>query len=203
MSALASSSRARIATPTLRAVRGMAGVNPHTAQSSDVRIDIIRNVLYPADSVAPRNSSPIGARRYQYEERLRAVIPSNEAHETIERAWQLFKREKREKRQRAIAAKYRAMEDACNELDALTGGVDAGGEVPRHLYTRAMQRINHGPAAYAAALQGIKQGKKKTPESRFLETRVEGLVPREAWVPVDSRGKGWNYDWVRPLNVQQ
>lgn len=181
----------------------MAGLNPHTAQSTDARIDIIRNYLYPPDSVEPRNTSPIGARRYEFEERLRAVIPSNEAHETIERAWQLFKREKREKRQRAIAAKYRAMEDACNELDALSGGVQGKGEISRKIYTRAMQRMNHGPAAYQAALQGIEQGKKKTAESRFLEARVDGLVPREAWVPVDSRGKGWNYEWTRPLNVQQ
>lgn len=201
MSALASSSRARIAAPTLRAARGMAAFNPHTAAVTDPRLDAIRSVLYPVDSVAPPgNSSPIGARRYEYEQRLRKVIPNKEAHETVERAWQLFRREKREKKQRELTAKFRAMEEACDELDALTGGESGKGEVPRAVYMRAMQRMAHGPAAYQAALQGIKQGKKKTAESRFLEARIEGLVPREAWVPVDSKGTGWKYDWVRPSN---
>lgn len=199
MSALASSSRVRIAAPTLRAVRGMAA-NPHLAGTTDPRVDAIRKVLYPADSVAPNNSSPIGARRYEHEKRLRKVLPSHEAHETVERAWQLFRREKREKKQRALNAKFRAMEEACNELDALTGGEAGKGEITRDIYMRAMQRMHHGSAAYQAALQGINQGKKKTSESKMLETRVEGLVPREAWVPVDSRGKGWDYDYVRPSN---
>lgn len=204
MSALASSSRVRLAAPTLRAIgaaRGMAAKNPHTGGPSDPRLETIRNVLYPNGSSAPPGStSPVGTRRYEYEQRLQKLIPSQEAHETVERAWQLFRREKREKKQRELTAKFAAMEDACDELDALTGGEEGKGEVPRGVYSRAMQRMAHGPAAYQAALQGIKQGKKKTPESKFLEARIEGLVPREAWVPVESRGKGWNYDWVRPVN---
>lgn len=200
MSALASSSRVRLAPTVLRSARGMAGFNPHMASPSDSRTDVIRSALYPVDSVAPANSSPVGARHIDYEARLRAVLPSAEAHETVERAWQLFRREKRERKHRELSAKYAAMEAACDELDALTGGEGGKGPIPRGVYDRAMQRMAHGAAAHQAALQGQRQGKKKTPESKWKEARVEGLVPREAWVPVETRGTGWNYSWTRPSN---
>jgi large subunit ribosomal protein L40 len=121
------------------------------------------------------------------------VLPSAEAYETIERAWLLFQREKRVAKTRALEAKYKAMEEACDELDRMTSRVEEGGEgaAPRFLYDRAMARPSQFPVESA-------KGKKAGAESRWLEARIEGMVPREAWVPTETRGKGWNYDWKRP-----
>jgi large subunit ribosomal protein L40 len=85
------------------------------------------------------------------------------------------------------------MEEACDELEKMTRSATEGGEgkAPRYLYDRAMARARQTPT------EGAK-GKKATAESRWLEARIEGLVPREAWVPTETRGKGWKYDWTRP-----
>lgn len=209
---LASTSRARLPSLTPALARG-AAFNAHSTPTEG-KMEVIRAALYPKDGVSPTSASPIGSRHGDHERRLRAVAPSAEAHETIERAWNVFRRAGRARRADEIAAKYTAMVEACAELDALTRGAPSGqaedveemmGEVgdgllPRAVYDRAMIRMAHASAAYTAAKQGIAQGKKKTTESRWIEARPEGIVPREAWVPVDSRGKGWNYGWTRPLN---
>lgn len=206
MSMLASTSRARL--PSLApALRRNTGFNAHSTPTEG-KMEVIRAALYPKDGVAPTSASPIGARHPDYERRIRAAAPSAEAHETIERAWNLYRRDARASRNAVMAAKYDAMVEACAELDALTRGPaserelgEVGeGALPRAVYDRAMVRMAHASAAYAAAKQGIAQGKKKTTESRWLEARPEGIVPREAWVPVESRGKGWNYEWTRPSN---
>lgn len=115
------------------------------------------------------------------------MIGNAEAHETIERAWRLFQREKRESQREALTAKYDAMVEACNELDAVT----AGGDIPRAVFDRAVAR----PSGFSEEAKG-----KKGPEARWLEARIDGMVPREAWVPTETRGKGWNYDWKRPAS---
>ncbi|CAK9782457.1 hypothetical protein CC85DRAFT_263484 [Cutaneotrichosporon oleaginosum] len=201
---LASTSRARL--PSVAPALRRTAFNAH-ATPTEGKMEVIRAALYPKDGVAPTSASPIGARHADYERRIRAAAPSAEAHETIERAWNLFRRDARAERTAALAAKYDAMVAACAELDALTRPAGQDGEsksgdgvLPRAVYDRAMVRVAHASAAYAAAKQGMAQGKKKTTESRWLEARPEGIVPREAWVPVDSRGKGWNYEWKRPLN---
>jgi large subunit ribosomal protein L40 len=160
----------------------------------DVRADVLRATLYPSDGVNPNSSSPIGARHTKYAERLAHILPSVDAHETIERAWALYRRRQRDARERALSAKFDAMADACAELESVSVGEH------KALYDRAMVRMAHGAAANVAAAQGVAQGRKKTPESRWKEARPEGLVPREAWVPTETRGKGWNYEWTRPEN---
>lgn len=113
-------------------------------------------------------------------------MADSEAHETIERAWKLFQREKRAKHAAALEAKLAAMVDACEELDRVTSGEGAG----RHVFERAMARASFSPP------ENIKG--KKGSEARFLEVRLEGMWPRESWVPTETRGKGWNYEWKRP-----
>jgi large subunit ribosomal protein L40 len=161
----------------------------------DPRTDMFKRVLYPPDSVSPTSASPIGERHPQHLARIQHVLPSAEAYETTERAWALFRRRKREARELALNAKFNAMKDACDELEAV-----ASLQKNMSLYDNAMVRVAHGAAAYRAAAQGLKQGNKKTPESRFIEARPEGMVPREQWVPTETRGKGWKYEWERPLN---
>lgn len=163
-----------------RLTRGYAaGQNPHLVLPSDSRTDVIRQTLYPAD--ASSSSSPTGVHHPQHAERIRTVVQTAESHETIERAWLLFQREKRARHSAALNAKYNAMVQACTELDQATRDTPL-----RSVYDRAMAK----PSPV--------QVKGKGPEARWLEARIEGLVPREAWVPTETRGKGWNYDWKRP-----
>ncbi|KAL1411588.1 hypothetical protein Q8F55_002552 [Vanrija albida] len=201
MSLLASTSRrASAAAPALArssfvAAKAPKG-NPHDLQPTDSRLDVLREVLYPANTAAPGQASPVGARHPNHLARIQHVLPSHEAYETVERAYQLLRRRETEARQRALRAKFAALTDACDELEAVTTrGVN------RQVYDSAMVRISHASSAYTAAAQGIAQGKRKTAESRFIENRVPGLVPREAWIPTETRGKGWNYEWTRPLNA--
>jgi hypothetical protein len=61
-------------------------------------------------------------------------------------------------------------------------------------------RISQASAAYTAAAQGIAQGKRKTPESIFIENRVPGLVPARLGSrprPAERAGT----EWERPSNV--
>lgn len=200
---LATTSRRAALAPTVarRAASSWGGEskakgNPHDMAPSDQRLDVLREALYPGNSAAPTSASPVGARHGNYVARVQHVLPSHEAHETIERAYQLLRRRETEARKKALEAKFAALTAACDELDAVTQKEG----VSRQVYDSAMGRISHASAAYAAAAQGIAQGKRKTPESTFIENRVPGLIPREAWVPTETRGKGWNYEWTRPLN---
>ncbi|OXG19515.1 hypothetical protein C366_02368 [Cryptococcus neoformans Tu401-1] len=195
---------APITRPLLRRAYAAAskpsGGNPHLHQPADSRSEVLRNTLYPHDSYAPTSSSPTGSYHPDYLQRLQAVIPSAEAYETIERAWQLYQRELREARKVAFDAKYKSMVEACDELERITnpenGGPESadgkGGLYHRQVYNLAVASVRQ------AHRRGEQPKGKKTLEQRWSETRVEGLVPREAWVPVESRGKGWNYDWQRP-----
>ncbi|TXT07190.1 hypothetical protein VHUM_03360 [Vanrija humicola] len=190
---LLSTTRSRL--PSLAPTLGGGG-NPHDAAPSDHRLDVLREVLYPANTAAPGSASPVGARHGNHLARIEAVLPSHEAHETIERAYQLLRRREAEARKRVLDAKFASLTAACDELEAVTRqGVN------RQVYDSAMTRISQASAAYTAAQQGIAQGKRKTPESTFIENRVPGLIPREAWVPTETRGAGWNYGWERPPNA--
>lgn len=167
-----------------------SGQNPHLVTPSDSRTDTIRQVLYPPNSPYPSSSSPTGEYQPQHAERLQAVVGDAEAHETIERAWKLFQRQKREAHRRSLQAKLDAMTEACRELDEITGSGSKEGKYPRTIYDKAMARPTGRPAEDPRGKKGA--------EARWLEARIDGLVPREAWVPTDTRGKGWNYKWKRP-----
>jgi large subunit ribosomal protein L40 len=94
-----------------------------------------------------------------------------------------------------LKLKYDAMVEACDELDRLTKGVKEGGEGKwsRDVYLAATEKSNPYKAERVT-------GRSITPLSRFKEGRLDGLIPREAWVPAESRGKAWNYDWKRPTD---
>ncbi|WVQ79972.1 hypothetical protein IAT38_002073 [Cryptococcus sp. DSM 104549] len=186
---------ARASRPLLR--RGYA-VGPDGIQIQDPRGEIIRNALYPRDSYAPTSSSPTGVRHPKHMERLREVLPSAEAHETIERAWQLYQRQLRNARKAELQTKFDKMVEACDELERITNSANGGpysadgkgGEYHRAVYDRAV-------LAMRQAKRGEPVGK-KTMLQTWMDSRVEGLFPRESWVPTETRGKGWNYNWSRP-----
>lgn len=92
-----------------------------------------------------------------------------------------------------LAAKLKAMQEACEELDRLT----TEGGMSRTVYDRAMSRPTL-KGEKVEVVQSSGGGRKETPESRWAAARIEGLVPREMWVPTETRGKGWKYDWTRP-----
>lgn len=113
-------------------------------------------------------------------------------YETVERAYKLFQRHKRAKRHGELKEKFKAMEEACDELDRITLGKEKGGEgYDRSIYIQAVKR----PDPYAKPKP---VGKRISSEEVWKEARIEGLMPREIWVPTETRGKGWNYDWKRP-----
>lgn len=79
---------------------------------------------------------------------------------------------------------------ACDELERITRPV--GGEgYSKDVYDKAMKRADPHKG-------DLQRGRSSTAESRWREARIDGLVPREQWIPVETRGKGWNYDWKRP-----
>lgn len=208
-SPIASSSRAPAAPRII--VRTAATQSP-----ADARLDLLRRTLYPSDAVFPSSASPTGAYATNHLERLKTVVPSAEAYETIERAWKLYQRDRRQQRAQVMQAKFDSMREACAELERITAvpsqpsatSEDTARErtapgqtppkkvqpqYPRHLYDRAFSRVNLFPIE-TPKVRGSRAG----PESRFQEARIEGLVPREAWIPTDTRGKAWNYGWRRP-----
>lgn len=188
MLTLASSSRNTL--PRLARAASTGGPPVAHAAPNDSKLDMIRATLYPAEGVQPNSASPLGTRHAKYADRLRQILPSEEAHETVERAWALYRRHERAARDRKLRAKYNAMVEACEELDKLTQNGD------RSVYDRAMVRMNHGVAAQQIVTAHM--GQKKSLRSQWAEARPAGLVPREAWVPTETRGKGWNYAWKRP-----
>lgn len=199
-SALATSSSSSSSSSGLTSIRSYAA---KTSSSStgymatappDNKMDHFRQILYPEDRHLLRSASPSGAHHPDHLARLQILVPSPEFHETVERAFKLFQRHKRTARSHSLRMKFKAMEHACDELDKITRPVKAGESGERYdrgIYVEAAKR----PDAYAAPKP---LGRRISPEQRWKEARIEGLVPREAWVPVETRGKGWNYDWQRP-----
>ncbi|WWC61932.1 mitochondrial 54S ribosomal protein mL40 [Kwoniella dejecticola CBS 10117] len=176
--------------------------NPTLHVPTDSRSEVLKQVLYPTDSYSPTSSSPTGTYHHDHLNRLQHVVPSAEVHETIERAWQLYQRNLRTQRQRALRAKFDSMVAACDELERITnpanGGVESA-EGKGGLYHRRVYEIATSETKQAERKGDERHPKgKKSVEQRWKETRIEGLVPREAWVPVESRGKGWDYTWRRP-----
>ena len=125
-------------------------------------------------------------------------------YETIERAWKLYRRHQSERQQAILDAKFKAMGEACDELYRITHpaeplpdgkdgneGDESRGRYDRSIYDSAMKRPDplSGPRL---------PDRRATPEQRWLAARMEGMIPREQWVAVDSRGTGWKYDWKRP-----
>lgn len=117
---------------------------------------------------------------------LHRAIPSVEAHETIERAWKLHQRHKREDQLAELSAMHARMQEAVEELKSVDDRLFHWATVPRD------QRRLIKPEA--EALRGTKGSVRKA-----LEARIEGLIPRELRVPTETpSANGWDYDWKPP-----
>ncbi|QRV83471.1 ribosomal protein subunit L28 [Ceratobasidium sp. AG-Ba] len=168
---------------------GKGGGRPDPTPA-DPRNDIIRRTLYPVERshtiVSGDRASPTGVHRQDVGAALERAIPSAEAHETIERAWQLHKREQREKRAEELKRKYESMVKAIELLKTLD------------------------PVSYAEATRGVdsrrlseaereRMKEMKRAARKKAESRIEGLFPREMRIPTDTpRRDGWNHGWTAP-----
>ncbi|CAE6536199.1 unnamed protein product [Rhizoctonia solani] len=152
----------------------------------DPRNDIIRRTLYPERTphVTGLASSPTGIHRQDVSLALERAIPSAEAHETIERAWKLHKRQVKEQREAELKRKYESMKRAVEvlkELDPISYAEATRGVDSRRLTEAERERMKEK-----------KRGAKKKAESR-----VEGLFPREMRIPTDTPSRnGWNHAWT-------
>lgn len=124
--------------------------------------------------------------RQNLEVALHRVIPSAEAHETIERAWQLHERHRREEHLAELRAMHARMHEAVTELKDIDERLFHWATVPRDQRRLIKPEVE--------ALRGTKGSVRKA-----LEARIEGLFPRELRVPTDTPSiSGWDYDWKPP-----
>ncbi|KAH7886182.1 hypothetical protein F5I97DRAFT_1223570 [Phlebopus sp. FC_14] len=158
------------------------------ASDANAKREVLRRMLYPRNIRS--GPSPTGTWRPDVARALQRAIPSPQAHETIERAWKLYQRHLRKKRDAELQRKFECMRRAMAELE----------DIDPMLFKEANKRED--PRARSAteveALRDI-----GTLERKAIESRVRGLFPRELKVPTDTPSKeGWTYDWQpfgRPL----
>ncbi|KIJ66369.1 hypothetical protein HYDPIDRAFT_109383 [Hydnomerulius pinastri MD-312] len=162
-----------------------AATTPEQTDSVSAKREIIRRMLYPANIRS--GPSPTGTWRPDVSLALQRAIPSAQAHQTIERAWKLYQRHLRKKREAELKRKYECMRAAMQELES----IDA------ELFREANRRED--PRARSLAeMAAIKDA--PTVEKRAIESRVRGLFPRELKVPTDTPSKdGWLHEW-KPFN---
>ncbi|KAG9019304.1 hypothetical protein FRB90_004017 [Tulasnella sp. 427] len=152
---------------------------------AQMKDEALKKLLYPRLIGKPR-VNPVGVHRREVNRALRRVVRSAEAHETIERAWQLHKRELRESREAELQRKCESMRNAMDKLK----------EVDRRLYDLAAAKVDPRGILPDDA-EEVKQ--LRGPAQKFHAARVQGLFPREMWIPTDTPKKdGWNYDWTAP-----
>jgi large subunit ribosomal protein L40 len=154
----------------------------------DPKQDVLRRVLYPNNLKA--RSTPTGAWRPEVARALQIAIPSNQAHETIERTWSLHQRRLREKHEAELKRKLECVKKAMDELE----------RVDMFLFLGA-NKVEDPREASESELQLLK--KFTGTERRVLQARIRGLFPRELRLPTDTPSRdGWNYEWKpfpRPL----
>ena len=188
----ASRSKGTAAKPAKNPAFGQPPTTP-----TDQRSEALRLALYPPNAHLPKSHSPTGAHQHDALQRLQTLIPHPEIHETIERAWYLYRRHERQAHAITLRERYKAMTEACKELDQLTMPKTATDEkkgpatYDRQIYVQAMSIPNFHA-------QPRLTGRGISAEKRWRETRYDGLFPREAWIPTETKGKGWNYTWHIP-----
>ncbi|KAG8926303.1 hypothetical protein FRC02_008984 [Tulasnella sp. 418] len=156
--------------------------------ATQVKYDTISRMLFPL-VFGKGSENPNGVHRWDIHRALRRAVRSAEAHETIERAWQLHKRELRELRQEELRLKYESMKNALDKLQ----------ELDPQLYEIATARVDQkgilpDDAAELKTLKG--------PAKKLYQSRIQGLFPREMKIPVDTpRREGWDYAWKAPQSA--
>ncbi|KAF5352670.1 hypothetical protein D9756_005836 [Leucocoprinus leucothites] len=148
---------------------------------TDPKKEIIRRALYPSN--IRNRASPTGTWRPDVGLAIQHAIPSVQAHNTIERAWLLHKRQIRKRREAELARKFESMRKAMEELE----------KIDTRLYMEANRQED--PRARSEAERQLAKTLRSS-ELRAVEARVRGLFPRELRVPTETPPpSGWNYEW--------
>jgi large subunit ribosomal protein L40 len=161
---------------------------PSKKNTADQRLENMRVALYPP-SRTDRSTAPTGLHRPDAPAALERVIPSAEAHETIERAWVIWQKNKRDTREAELKRKFDCMKRAMDDLE----------KTDPNLYRIATTKAD--PRKTEPEVQEeLKQY--RGVERRALEARIEGLFPRDLRIPTDTPSRdGWNYDWKPPVKT--
>lgn len=142
--------------------------------------ETIRKALYPPN--VANKPSPTGAWRLDVARAIQIAIPSKQAHETIERAWFLYQRHLRWRREEELRRKYECMTKAMDELEKIDPKRFSEANRPEDPRQRGPAEVKLGKT-----LRGV--------EKKVLESRLPGLFPRELRVPTDTPPReGWKYD---------
>ncbi|KAI8453321.1 hypothetical protein BY996DRAFT_6431558 [Phakopsora pachyrhizi] len=146
------------------------------------RYDVIRQTLYekePEDSERKRFKA------------LRELIPDPEIHQTIHRAFQLLKRQRREELEIRLENQYQSIDRALEDLRI------------KHLelYLRTIRNQKGSPFR----IQNVDQEMSKTDDGidRNRLGKLVGLFPRQIRIPTEltpQAGKVWDKDWKNPID---
>lgn len=151
------------------------------ANQGDPRTRIIQRMLYPRNG--PRSESPIGVYRMDAKLALRRAVPNPEVHETIERAWLLHQRHKRNARSAELQRKWDSMHRAMEELRLF--------DYRRYLEINNVEDPRVRSDEDTALLKTI-----RGQERNVIEGRIRGLFPRELRAPTNTPShRSWNYEW--------
>lgn len=186
MSAISSMSSCLVGNQLFRFLRNSSPLIRRYASRSDVGTDpkkeIIRRALYP-NNIRNR-ASPTGTWRPDVGQAIQHAIPSVQAHNTIERAWLLHKRQIRKRRETELARKFESMKRAMEELE----------KIDTQLYLEANKQED--PRVRSKHEQALAK-QLRSSELRAVEARVRGLFPRELRIPTETPApSGWNYNWT-------
>ena len=173
--------------------------------AADSRTEAIRKMIFPPGPAVGKEVA----------ERTAAdVLPfAPEVHETIQRAWLLFQRKQREAQRADLAAKYSAMQEACEDLkqtdaqlfQAATFKVASNKRTPEEMYrlkqwgitTSGGLRKQDGEDGKPQELTPENKALLSSPEARrrlknLGGNRLSGLFPREWRIPTSTPSrKGW------------
>ncbi|KAF8518377.1 hypothetical protein BU17DRAFT_76137 [Hysterangium stoloniferum] len=157
--------------------------------SMDPKLSIIRRALYPPN--IKHSATPTGSWRPNTMRALWKAIPDKQAHYTIERAFKLHLRHKRQRREAELERKFDSMRNAMVELARI--------DLP--LAQEANRQVDHRIRTEAEVnMLSTLRGAQKTLAKAKIEGRIRGLFPRELKIPTDTPPReGWNHDWKPPV----
>lgn len=148
---------------------------------TDPKKEVIRRALYPSN--IRNRATPVGTWRPDVGQAIQSAVPSVQAHNTIERAWLLHKRQTRKHREAELSRKFECMKKAMEELE----------KIDTRLYMEANRQED--PRARTTAEMQLAKSLRSS-ELRALEARIRGLFPRELRIPTDTPPlSGWKYEW--------
>ncbi|CAO1627604.1 unnamed protein product [Sympodiomycopsis kandeliae] len=195
-SSSSSPSSRRAFSTSARSMKGAAGSGAavsasdprYVAPAADVRQEALRRMVFP-----PREEAEQSRKQRKIPTSRSDALPfGEEVHSTIESAWKLYQRTRRESLSEDLRVKRLRMHEALQDLKSEN----------TRLYRAATYRVSsnkRSPSEQAKLVEmGIVPNAETTSEQRrtarkFLGKRLEGLFPREMRIPTETPSrKIWN-----------